>query len=154
MRKDRGIDGYMEAMATSPSRPVSAVELSFRVLEQEPGEVKDFSSIFDKQGMLAIIKDDRFVRLYQKELSCLISLYGLSQIDTRLKPLFLSKRAQLFAELGLTRAKEGEERKHQAAFAGYRPTQDLQGYGTSDPEQPNPNQIDQARKFIRGLRRG
>lgn len=154
MLRERDLESYMKEISKSRGSPDNPFGHASRLLENEPGEVLDFSSIFDKQGMLAIIKDDKYVRLYQREISCLISLYGLAKIDPRLMDFFKAARAQLFAELGITRAKEGEERKHQAALGGYRTAQDLHGFGEADQGQMDPSQMDQFRQFINGLKKG
>ena len=154
MLRERDLDSYMKEISMSKGSPDNPFAHATRLLENEPGEVLNFSSIFDKQGMLAIIKDDKYVRLYQREIASLITLYGLAKLDPRLMPLFMAARAQLFAELGITRAKEGEERKHQAALAGYRTNQELQGFGEDNQQQMDPSQMEQFRQLVRGLKKG
>jgi len=152
--RDRDLASYMNELSKTKGRPDNPFGHAIQLLENEPGEVLDFSSIFDKQGMLAIIKDDRFVRLYQREINALIILYGLAKQDERLMALFKACRAQLFAELGITRAKEGEERKHQAALGGYRTHQNLEGFGDAAYESGEQSNAEQLREIIRGLKRG
>lgn len=149
------MEDFMKAIEKGAGTPDNAFGHQYKLLENEPSEVADFSNIFDKQGMLAILKDDKWISIYQREIACLINLYGLSKRDKRLGPLFKARRAKLFAELGITRAKEGEERKHQASLAGYRAQQGLQGYGEEGQgEGSGENQLEQLRGLLKALKRG
>jgi len=151
---DREFGRYMEVLSKNRSPSNNPYSHAEGLMENEPGEVKNHSQVFDKQALLAIIKDDETMRIYQRELEYLIKLYDMSLRDKRLANLFLTLRAKLYSELGITRAMEGEERKHQAELGGYISPQDMRGYGATAQEQDEAGQLQQLKDFIANLKRG
>jgi len=150
---DRHLQKYLDGINKQGSANNNPFAHAEKIMENEPGEVKNHSEVFSKQAMLGIIKDDDMLRTYQREGELLIQLYSMSLRYKKLIPFFNEKRAKFFSEISLTRAKEGEERKHQAELGGYDSPQDMRGYGNVE-QPPDQNQIEQIKNFVKTLKRG
>jgi hypothetical protein len=81
---------------------------------------KEIYEILTKDILLANISDDRLLRLYQREAQVLTRIFELMKRNERtqeeLRRVFDVLFVSFEAELGLTRAKDGTERKLQNSF--------------------------------------
>lgn len=86
--------------------------------------------IVDKQERLANVGDDYTLRFYQTDLHLLICLKELAEREPRLKKLAEVLETSWKDQLGITRAKDSNERKLQASISGYQPKKDASGFGS------------------------
>jgi len=149
----RSFNRFMEKISKSKGKSDNPYGHADGLLDNPNAEVKEHAHVFDRSALLATIKTDEMIRTYQKEAALLIELYDMSLAETELRSLFLTRRTAFYAELGLTRTKNGEERKHQAELGGYNSGQQLPGYGSQE-EYDEESMGEQLREIIRGLKRG
>lgn len=154
MATERSIERFMEKLGKVRTPAQNVFQHNTNLMENQPGKVDNHDQVFDKQALLAIIKDDDTMRIYQRDCEYLIKLYDMSMRDTRLTTLFRMLRAKFYSELGLTRAMEGEERKHQAEAGGYQSPQDMRGYGATTPQEEEKSQLTQLKELIQKAKRG
>lgn len=97
-------------------------------------EVLDnFSKIVDKHLQLTNIGNDEIMRFYQTDAVLLTQAFSIAARSNAFKQVVKMMFFGWRNELLLTKAKNGEERKHQAGVgkARYMPKESLMGYGSS-----------------------
>lgn len=118
-------------------------------------EVAGFSALVRGEAMLANIGDDRMMRLYQNDAIILTHLFQMAQQMPELRQMFATLYFGWKAELCLTRAKNGAERKLQAGVGtNYVPQETLIGYGGDFPQNPQASTWDQIKRMIPGKSSG
>lgn len=103
------------------------------MIKPDKEDVNTFQQILQKQILLANIGDDTMLRYYQNDIVNLTSLFGMQKRDPSLRQLFLELYYGWLNELGLTRTKDGMERKMQASVGKYNLQEILKGYGIDLP---------------------
>lgn len=149
----RSFNRFMDKLSKTKGKSNNPYGHADGLLDNPNPEVSAHAQVFDRSALLATIKTDEMIRTYQKEAALLIELYDLSCKEPELQSLFQTRRAAFYAELGLTRTKNGEERKHQAELGGYISGQQLPGYGTQD-EDDGEDVATQLKDLLQGLKRG
>lgn len=106
------------------------------LLGSEQEAISEFNQIISNEAKLSFIRDDRLLRLYQKDITYLVALFAMARRDPDMREVFLNLYYGWLGELAITRAKDGTERKLQGSVGqtGYSPKDTLQGgYGLGLP---------------------
>lgn len=134
---------YMKEMGKGKTLPNDPYEHSTLLIEAEKENVKNFSEILDKFWLLGNVKDDKLIRVYQREIGLLTELLDMATREDELANMFQVLYYKGRSEFSITRNKDGTERNQQANAAWrYQPTQGQEGYGVlaqqvSTPEEQN-----------------
>lgn len=110
--------------------------------DDDNAALKNFSMIVDKHLQLTNIGNDEIMRFYQTDAVLLTQAFSIAHrseaFKSVVKMIFYGWRNELL----LTKAKNGEERKHQAGVgkAKYAPKESLLGYGSSYDLNPQEEQ--------------
>ena len=126
---------------------------AFSLLARDETDIDDFQRLLQNHILLANIKDDKLIRLYQNDGLLLTSFYDMQRRYAPLSPIFKYLYYGWIMELGLTRIKDGKERILQAMpGTGFQPTMDNRGgYGFEDVRQDEQNALGLGQKEKKGL---
>lgn len=126
---------------TKPTPKDPYAHASF-LLGSEQEAISEFNQLISNEAKLSFIRDDRLLRLYQKDITYLVALFAMARKDPDMREVFLNLYYGWLGELALTRAKDGTERKLQGAVgqSAYSPKDTLQGLGLALPQEQGEQQ--------------
>ena len=145
------LQNYADAIGNNRSRPTDQFSHASFLVEVERTPVAQFSQLVQKEVMLANLSDDSHIRLYQNDGNILTGIFSFTKIEPCLSELFYYLYYSWQMELALTRAKDANERKLQAATKQYHPPDLSQGYG-SDFAQQQQIDYESDENIVRGLK--
>jgi hypothetical protein len=99
-----------------PKDPFS--HAGYMVQESDNDKISAFSMLCDRWVMLSNLSGDLMMRYYQTDIQLLTMLYGMALNNPKLFQMFQTFYYGWKGELGITRAKDGDERKQQGQING------------------------------------
>jgi len=106
------------------------------LISTEEDKIHEFHQLISKEVILASIRDDKVLKLYQRDITILVDLFSMALRDPDMAEVFINRYYGWIGELSITRTKDGSERKLQGAVgqSSYAPKDDMLGFGM--PNQP------------------
>jgi len=124
------ISDFIKATKQIGQIPKDQFGHSWQLLSRDDVKINRYPLMQQNPILLANIKNNQLIRLYQNDFLILTSFYNMG---IRYSPMFDIFEFLYYGwegELGITRTKDGKERIIQAmSSTGYRPKEDIEGYG-------------------------
>jgi hypothetical protein len=150
-----GIQEYINKMQQGKPTPKDPYAHATYLISTEEDKIAQFHQLISKEVILASIRDDKVLKLYQRDITILVDLFSMALRDPDMEEVFVNRYYGWIGELSITRTKDGAERKLQGAvgLSSYSPKDDMLGFGMpSAPQQGGGGNI--LKQFFPGNRQG
>ena len=107
---------FSHDMAKARFMPINEWEHGYSLSESEQENITNFSQLVDRAIQLANISDPTLLMLEQEEQGILTNFYDMAVRDPGMESFFKLRYYEWRGAILLTKAKDGTERKHQAAI--------------------------------------
>lgn len=115
---EQGFGGYVSRLRKQDKTPLDPYSHAYTLLSAtDTKKSKEMHKIVDRDMLLGNIDNDELLRLYQAEMHSIANLASMADGDEELEPFYVLKHSALKAELSITRAHKGMERRMQDGFA-------------------------------------
>ena len=129
----------MQQNKESITRPQSTPEHAYSLLQPSDRVIDRAGKLHQQSMLLAFVKENQLIRLYQNDFILLESLFDMTRRDKENTMGLCFLHEYLYngwiGELNMTRTKDGLERGYQALVAGAIPPRDMSGYGYEEVKQ-------------------
>lgn len=145
------LQNYVDKMKQTPPTPKDAYSHATFLISTEQDKIAEFHQILNKEVMLATISNDQLLKYYQRDITLLVDMFAMALRDPDMAEVFRVRYYGWLGELGITRTKDGLERKLQASIgqSGYAPRENMLGLGVPTQTQPNDSQPGQKINIIK-----
>lgn len=152
-----GLQEYINKSNQGKPTPKDPYAHATYLISSDNEKISEFHQILNKDIMLATISNDQLLKYYQRDITLLMDLFGMALRDSDMAEVFTVRYYAWLGELGITRTKDGLERKLQASIgqSGYAPRENMLGLGVpAIPQQEQEkNRVNIVKQFFPGQRR-
>jgi len=152
------LQNYVNKMQQTTPTPKDAYSHATYLISSEDKIIAEFHDLLKKEVMLATISNDQLLKYYQRDITLLVNMFSMALRDPDMAEVFRILYYGWLGELGITRTKDGLERKLQASIgqSGYAPRENMLGLGVPAQTQPNEQQpkVNIVKQFFPGQRQG
>lgn len=150
-----GIQEYINKTQQGKPVPKDPYSHATYLISTEQEKIAEFYQLINKEVVLASIRDDLILKLYQRDITILVDIFSMALRDPDMQEVFLNRYYGWIGELALTRTKDGAERKLQGSVgqSAYAPKDAMLGYGSlPQGQQQQGGSMDIVKKFFPGQR--
>jgi hypothetical protein len=147
-----GIQEYINKMQQGKPTPKDPYSHATYLISTEEDKIGEFHQLISKEVILASIRDDKVLKLYQRDINILVDLFSMALRDPDMAEVFINRYYGWIGELSITRTKDGSERKLQGAVgqSSYAPKDDMLGFGMPNAPQGQGGGANMIKRFFPG----